>query len=286
MATINDLIKKYPVSAYYLLSFLLSWVGVAIVISLSRMPATPEETTRLFPTALIIMLVGPFVTGLMMTAFVDGKAGVRNLLVRITTWKVNIQWYVTALFFTPILVGSILWVLSQTWPEFIPNIIKSEDKVNLLLSGIGIGLAAGFFEEIGWTGFAIPKLRQKYSVGAAGLIAGGLWGLWHFPVTFWASGDSSGAFSKDLLLPPLTFYAGVLPAYRVIMVWIYDRTESVLIAMLMHASLTTCTISVFLPAENGNLLIRYYFILTVVLWVVVANLRLKPRSVGSKETQP
>ncbi len=285
MTPIVNFGKRHPTITYYVLVFLISWGGVIIAVVADGIPATPEQTTRLFPVALTLMLAGPFLTGLFMTGLLWGKEGYRNLLSKTGKWRLNLKWYAFALLLIPGFVGSILWILSQTWPVYIPAIAASGDKLNLLLSGIGIGLAAGFFEEVGWTGFVIPVLRKNHNIVVTGLIAGLFWGLWHFLVTYWASGDATGHLSRDLFLPPLVFYIGVLPAYRVLMVWMYDRTESLLLAMLMHASLTTCTISILLPPATGNPLIKYYLILSAVLWALVANLPNKGRSPVSKPIQ-
>jgi membrane protease YdiL (CAAX protease family) len=125
-------------------------------------------------------------------------------------------------------------------------------------------------EEPGWTGFAVPRLRCRYRVLTTGLIVGFVWDVWHFLPTYWGSGDSSGALSLALLLPPCFFYVGVLPAYRILMVWVYDRTESLLVAILMHASLTTNTLFVLAPSVKGVSLFFYYLVLAAVLWGIVA----------------
>lgn len=258
---------------YFAIVFAVSWGGVLLVIRSTGMPATPDDIARLFPIALIVMLAGPTTAGLLMTGITSGKAGFKNLLSRFTKLKVGLQWYAFALAAVPMLVGPILWLLSQTWPSvYVPRIVTADNKFNLVISALATGLAAGIFEEIGWTGFATPNLRTKHNIVVTGLVVGLLWGLWHFLVTFWASGDPSGRLSQDLLLPPLVFYVGVLPAYRVLMVWVYDRTASLLISMLMHASLTTCTVFLLLPPATGTPLTKYYLILTVVLWAIIANL--------------
>jgi membrane protease YdiL (CAAX protease family) len=167
---------------------------------------------------------------------------------------------------TPILLG-----LSLTSPVFLPGILTTADKVGLILSGLVVGLIfGGLMEELGWTGFATPELRRHYGVVTTGLIVGILHAVWHFLPTFWGSGDSSGALDLLLFLPPCLFYIGVLPAYRVLMVWVYDRTRSLLVAMLMHASLTASTLFILSPSARGVPLMTYYLILTVAMWVVVA----------------
>jgi hypothetical protein len=164
----------------------------------------------------------------------------------------------------------ILLALSLISSAFLPGVFTTDDRLALLLTGVAVGFfGGGLMEEPGWTGFAVPRLRRRYGVFATGLIVGVVWGVWHFLPTYWGSGDSSGQLSLDLLLPPLFFYAAVLPAYRVLMVWVYERTESLLVAMLMHASLTASTLFVLAPAVEGALLFLYYVVLAAVLWSVV-----------------
>jgi hypothetical protein len=54
------------------------------------------------------------------------------------------------------------------------------------------------------------------------------------------------------------------------MVWVYDRTESLFVATLMHASLTTSTVFVFTPVATGAAFLTYVWVLAAVLWGVVA----------------
>ena len=185
------------------------------------------------PVMYLAMLAGPSVAGLLMTGLVSGRAGFRELLARLLKWRVDGRWYAVALLTAPLLVTAVSLALSLLSTEFLPAILTTDDKARQLLSGLVAGLMVGIFEEIGWTGFAIPRLRLRYGVLSTGLIVGLLWGAWHF-LLFWESGSFFGALALALLLVRLFSW---LPAYRVLMVWVYDRTGSLLVAMLMHASL-------------------------------------------------
>jgi membrane protease YdiL (CAAX protease family) len=104
--------------------------------------------------------------------------------------------------------------------------------------GVVGAIVGGVFEELGWTGFATPTLLRRIRYGGlgTGLIVGVLWGVAHLPLYYWGSGDLSGELSLALLLPAQIL--GWFLPYRVLMVWAYQRTESLLVAMLMHVSLT------------------------------------------------
>src|SRR5215211_7472850 len=267
--TIRAFIKRHSVLSYYALVFAISWGGILLVVGLGPggIPATKEQVGALMPFMLLALFAGPSVAGL-----VYGREGFRHLLTRMTRWRVGARWYALALLTAPLLVTATLLALSLTSPEFLPSMFTSDDKVRLLLFGIGWGLVGGgLLEELGWTGFAVPTLlRQRHGVLATGLFVGVLWGLWHFLITFWASGTSSGALSLAGFLPAVLFYVGSLPAYRVLMVWVYERTgESMFVAMLMHAVFSA---SMLIQQPLGLALVPgliWNLMLAAALWVVI-----------------
>jgi len=264
-------IKSHPVLTYFLLTFVISWGGVYILGAPYGMPPTSEQFEKEWTVVLIPLFLGPSMASILLTGLVYGRAGFRELLSRLFKWRVGASWYAIALLTIPLVIMPILLALSLISPIFLPAIFTTSDKFSLILLGILVGLfEGGLMEELGWTGFVVPKLRLRYSILTTGLIVGVLHAVWHFLPTFWGSGDSSGAFSLLLFLPPCLFYVGVLPAFRVLMVWVYDRTGSLLVAMLMHASLTASTLFILSPSARGIHLMTYYIILTAVMWGVVA----------------
>jgi membrane protease YdiL (CAAX protease family) len=274
MRTIKAFINSHPVATFYALVFAISWGGILLVVGVGPggIPATKEQSVMLFPFVLLALFAGPSVAGIVLTGLVYGRAGFRDLLARMTRWRVGARWYAVALLLAPLLVMATLLVLSLASPEFLPRILTTSDKGSLLLFGIGWGLVGGgLLEELGWTGFAVPTLlRKRYDILSTGLIVGFLWGAWHYLIAFWGSGTSSGALSLAVFLPALVFYVGSLPAYRVLMVWVYDRTgESMLLAMLMHASFSA---SMLILQPLGIALVAglsWNLVLAAALWVVV-----------------
>ena len=119
-----------------------------------------------------------------------------------------------------------------------------------------------------WAGRAspCPELRQRYSVLRTGLLVGLLWGAYHFSIIYW-SGSHPGALGLAILLLQLFAW---LPAYRILMVWVYDRTESLLVAMLMHASLTAGMLILQPLAMAGMTLLVWLLAFAAAWWVVVA----------------
>lgn len=281
MKTIKTFIKRHPVLTFYVGVFVISWGGVLLVIGgFGGIPATKEQFETLLPVAIMALLAGPIVAGILLTGLVYGRAGFRELRSRLFRWRVGVRWYAAALLTAPILMTALIFALSLLFPEFLPGILAADDKASHLLMGLATGLVAGIFEELGWTGFAVPGLRRRHGVLATGLIVGLLWGAWHLLVTVWASGTASGELSLvSYLLDPLLF----LPVYRMLMVWVYDRTGSLLVAMLMHASLSAST-RILQPPLTGVPLLTFDLVLTAALWVVVAAVAVANR--GKLSRQP
>jgi membrane protease YdiL (CAAX protease family) len=129
------------------------------------------------PAMYVAMLAGPSVAGVLMTSLVSGRAGLREVLARLLTWRVGGRWYAVALLTAPFLVMAVSLALSLLSREFLPAVFMTNDKAPLLLSGLAAGVIVGIFEELGWTGFAIPRMRRRHGVLSTGLLVGVLTGL-------------------------------------------------------------------------------------------------------------
>src|SRR5215208_1983264 len=268
MTTIRAFTKKHPLLSFYALAFAIIWGGLIMVVGgPSEIPGSPEKFETRFGLVLLAWLAGPSVAGILMTGLLYGRAGLREFRSRLLRWRVGARWYAVALLTSPLLSVATLFALSLTSSEYLPTILTTSDKGALLLLGIVGTFVGGIFEELGWTGFATPTLlrRMRYGVLTTGLIVGVLWGVAHFPLYYWASADLSG------VLLPAVVAANVLawfPPYRVLMVWVYDRTESLLVAMLMHGS-ATGSLVIFASLAPGWPLFIFTLVFGAVVWIVV-----------------
>lgn len=137
---------------------------------------------------------------------------------------------------------------------------------NFFPIGILFGIPAGFFEEIGWTGYAFPKMVLHQNKIKASIILGLLWGCWHLPVIdFLGSATPHGQYLPAFFLA----FIALLTAMRVIIAWVYSNTGSVLLAQIMHA-ISTGSLVMFgpakiLPAQEA----LWYAVYAVILWITV-----------------
>ena len=273
------LFKRHPLLTYYFVTFLISWGGVVLV-SGGRGGISPKPGDIPFLSLYLISVAGPFLASLLLTGLYHGKTGYRELLSRLFKWRVSARWYAVALF-APLSVFAALFALTLISRVFIPGIfspgnnpialafgLPGDNKITLLLFVLGLSLFNGFVEEVGWTGFATTKLQLNHGIVAAGLNLGIMWGLWHLLSNFIGSAEAAGAVPLPLYLLVMLF--SFLPPFRILMLWVYQHTGSLLIGMLMHTSLNTFWMLSMPPALTGAEYMTWYIVWAAILWALVA----------------
>ena len=278
---LRSVVTRHPVATYFGLTFAISWGGALLAIGGSggMLGTTPSSDPR-FAYALMAMLAGPSVTGILLTALLYGRTGLRELLGRMRRVRVGAWWYAVALLTAPLVMTVTLVAMSLTSPAFLPGIVTSDQKASLVPVSLAVGLAAGLFEELGWTGFAIPTLRRRASVLATGLIVGIWWSAWHLLPNIWASRAAAGELGMFVYLAGIVIgiFIGYLTAFRILMVWVYDHTQSLVLGMLMHASFTASLLVLNPLGIAGAHLQTYSLALAGGLWVIVAAIAIRSGS--------
>jgi membrane protease YdiL (CAAX protease family) len=185
---------------------------------------------------LTLLLVGSFapsIVAVVLTAGADGRAGVRELLGRLLHWRVELRWYVFALAYMALVKLAVAVIYRSTkgeWPHF------GDLNWYAILPAI---VAAGIFggplgEEIGWRGYALPRLTQRFGWGPAGVGLGLVWACWHLPLFFMSGLDSYG----DQFGQSFPTYALQVVALSVAIAWLTGNTAgSLLLAVLMHSAI-------------------------------------------------
>ncbi|MBN2146257.1 MAG: CPBP family intramembrane metalloprotease [Anaerolineales bacterium] len=232
-----NLIKRYPLVAFFTLAFLFSW---AIYIPLVFV--RQGWTTAQIPYSIhYLASSGPALAGVLVTAITAGKAGLSGLWRRITRWQVDWRYAAFAILSPFALFGIaavLVWAFQGTWPD-----LRLLGQVNYL-PYLGWGVlplwlvSFGFGEEIGWRGFALPRLQSTLSVSKATLILGLLWCFWHVPAFFY---HESYLDMGWIMLPGFVF--GVLCG-AVLFTWLYNGTGgSVLMVAIWHTLFDLLTAS-------------------------------------------
>lgn len=253
---IRRVLELHPIAAYFVITFAISWAGALAVAApaLIRGAGISNRTGILmFPA----MLLGPLATGILMSRVTGGREGTQDLFRRIRRWRVGRRWY-AVLVIPPAMVLLILFLLER--------LVSRSFAPNHFWIGIAFGVPAGVCEEIGWMGFAFPKMREKQSALGAAVCLGLLWSMWHWPVI-----NFLGAATPHLQYW-FRFFLGfglAMVAMRVLIAWIYSNTSSVLLAQLMHIS-STGALVVFSPPVSPMREALWYALYGSLLWLIVA----------------
>jgi membrane protease YdiL (CAAX protease family) len=265
MLSIEAAIKRYAVLTYFALVFVISGGGILLIVGPGGFPLNAEQFASFGPLLYAAILAGPCVAGILLTGMVNGRPGLRNLLARVRRWRIGWIWYAVALLPALVMTATAL-LLSLVSSDFRPAILDSNGKPGMLLGALGPALLVGSFEEIGWTGFAVPHLRSRHSILATGLMIGVAWGAWHFPL-FWQRDSFSGALPLVILLTMLFSW---LPPFRVLLVWVHDRTQSLPVVMLMHAAVSFVALTVRPEGLTDMRLLASLLVSPTTMWVLLA----------------
>ncbi len=220
--------RRRPLVSYFLLAYGFSWLGwLPYVLSQSGLGLLPFHPSQLIglPGG-----YGAFLSGLLMTAVMEGKAGVRHLLSRMILWRVGGLWYLFALIGIPaILVLGFLPLPGAVAALGVPSL--QFVPIFLLLLVLEI-FTSGLAEEPGWRGFALPRLQRQRGPLLGTLILGLLWGCWHLPLflTAWAIVGASGLSICEFVLGAVSL--------AIMLTWVFNHTRgSLLVAIVSHASI-------------------------------------------------
>jgi membrane protease YdiL (CAAX protease family) len=253
----KSFIQYHQLLSYFVFAYGITWSGIFILLVSKGFDFTTIHTPEVI-FIFLMMFLGPSMSSLILNAVLDGRSGLSELWMRFARWKVSGGWYAVALLTIPLLLLAILSVLSATVsPTFVPS---------FRIEGIAVGLLAGSLEEIGWTGFATPRLLKQSNVLTAGCLLGLLWSFWHMLADF--SGNIS-AMGTGWILWFTIFWIVPLTAYRILMTWVYSNTQSLLVAQLMHASYTGW-LYVLSPAVSFDRGLLWQTIFATSLWAIVA----------------
>lgn len=265
---IKTFVERHPLVGYFVLAYGITWGSILIFLASRGFQFTSlqlEDASILFVIIFLGMLLGPSTSGLVLTAVLDGRNGLRELWLRIKQWEVGLPWYAVALLTVPVSTLVIFYVLSGfVSPVYAPNF-----RITLGIAG----LLAGCFEELGWSGFATPRLLTKHNPLKAGFFLGVLWAFWHMLADF--TGNISNLSLIQWIAWFVIYWILPLTAYRMLMTWVYSHTQSVFLGQLMHASYTGWLIVLSPNTPNTDLLWEAIF--AVVLWLLVGIVAVSQR---------
>lgn len=204
---------------YFSVAFVLTWLPLAppSLAALGSLPNAPEEYMAAAPLAVF----SPAIAAILAARREGGWTAVRTMLRGLRAWRVSAIWFVLAL-----TLPGLLYAAGRAIYGAMPG---TDGGPWIYLPERPEHFAAILFvplcEEIGWRGFALPRLIVRHGVRRANAYLGLLWALWHIPMFV-----SVGASMTQVLVALVLVAIG-----NTVYTWFFRRTGgSLLIAVLLH----------------------------------------------------
>jgi len=168
-----NFVKKYPAISMFVLSFVIG-TGISFLVI----------NGTLAKSFFFLAASSASITGIILTAIVAGRSGLRDLFGRIMIWRVEGRWWAFALFamLGVVILGKVFNAITGLDPLDFSG--APQGLVMLIPIFLMQVFSAGFGEELGWRGFLLPRIQGRFNALKAGLIVGALHGLWHIPMFF------------------------------------------------------------------------------------------------------
>jgi uncharacterized protein len=218
MLAVANWIRKHQLIAYFAIAYAIMFGVLFSFIGLN--PGRPLQ-----PWSLVwfLSIFSPSFSALIVSWIIGGKTEVKRLLAGFTRWKAGWRWYLAAafLFLGPLVIALVYMALGHPFAGLKPS--------TTLLSMLGTILFTLFSgplaEELGWRGFALPRLQSKHNALVSSLILGVIWTCWHIPLFF-----VSGATQMSI---PFPIYMVLVLTITVYLTWLYNNTKGSLIITVM-----------------------------------------------------
>jgi uncharacterized protein len=213
-------VRRRPTAAFFAGAYAVSWTCWGIAAALGE--------GRAARVVFLLGVFGPAVAAAAVTWAVGGS--LRAWARRIVRWRVAPRYYLYAAGLPALLYAAVNLVLALLGQD-VDLTLAVERAPGYLGTLVFVALLGGGLEEPGWRGFALPRLQQRLNPLRATLVLGLLWGLWHLPVN-----------------GPLAFVVPLTLAF--FYTWLYNRSGSVLLCILLHGSFTAAQDHLVLIAEE------------------------------------
>ncbi len=254
------------VMTYFGLAYAFSWsIGVPLALAAQGViaPILP-------PWCHYLIAYGPLLSAVIVTAATEGQPGLQRLWTRLTRWRVAPHWWLVAV--SPLGIGLVLVLALNLLTDRPIGLAQLGDVHFLPPLGIGALLlwivTFGMGEEVGWRGYALPRLQRTHNALSATIILTCFWAFWHLPQFF---------YLFDPAIAPgwvLGLFAGAL-----VFTWLFNGTGgSVLVLAVAHGCFN------FVSASSAGHGVLAAVISAVVMgWAVIVVLVYRPKHLSSRQ---
>ena len=221
--------KKYIGFLFVILTYIITWSG-EIPLALNKHGYAAIKISKGLQ---MICTMSPGIVAVILTGIFFKKNGLKNLLKAVVKWRVKFKWYIIIILLSVVFCGLSLSIFNWNYKQI--NI--PDPAYNFIFYFLLILPLSALWEEMGWRGFLLPILQQKYAPLKASIIIGFVWGLWHLPI--YLAIDPYGAKTIDYFL---CMFIGCF-ALSIIETWLYNSTKgSLFLCILFHNAINTSAV--------------------------------------------
>jgi len=260
--------KQYPVASFFVIAYAISWIlWIPAVLYIKLvLPAGQDPGGLMF--AMLLGTFSPTIAAIIMTGFLDGKPGVKKLLAKFLVWRVGFRWWLVTFLIAPVAILAAMGIYTLQGGN-----LGQFDLSQWLVVLLGPVFALPFFvgEELGWRGYALPRLQQKYSALWSSVIVGVMWTFWHAPA-YWAP-EGTAISGQPVTLFAVGWYLILTIGISILATFIYNNTKgSVLLAVLFHGMYTGPNIFPLFPDISTTALNQVIKLAVIPIWILVVLL--------------
>ena len=218
-----------------------------------------------------LIIAAPSLAAILVAFLADGWDGVKEIFRRLGRWRANWKWYVFILFSPVVLYFLAIGIhvlLGSSAPQF-PLLRENQHLVLMAFIFFLIPWqSSAFLEEIGFRGYALEKLQNKFGPLVGTLILGTFFGAWLLPEFFQTD-------SVQYAMGGLQFYPWFILTeigWSILMTWVYNHTDksSLIAGYLFHTAFNTWSLVLLTNAIPGEPTPQFDVTLFIVTSVVVA----------------
>jgi len=261
------------VNVFLGLTLALSWFVFWGPLALFKVPTISFVSEVKGPCwAITLFIIGGFAPSLLaifLTWKKEGLAGLRLLGQRIIQFKLGWRWY----------IFTFLIVIAGTSGQITINILLGNTfNGTLFLTQLGsllpLLILGPLSEEIGWRGYALPRLQTRWNALTSSVIVGVIWGLWHLPLFMMV-----GTSQHELKISFISFLIGMM-AHSVFYTWLYNNTKHSLWSAILFHWLYTYAAQVVSSGVTRSPLYNWLECLPYVIMAAIVVLIWKPQTLS------
>jgi uncharacterized protein len=247
---------------FFMLTFAATWICFISAVTIAHGSASSDPRLAVIRGLVFVGTFAPALVALVLTARAGPMSGTKALLLRLFQWREGARWYLFAVGYMAAIRFTVALthrIMTGSWPRF------GDQPLGIIMAAIIISTPFQSGEEIGWRGYALPRLAERFGFARGSIALGLIWAIWHLPLFFLAipGNDEYGQ--------SFPVWALGVTALSVAFAWLYTHSKgSLLLTMLMHSGVNN--IPHFVPSAVSNTNDAFSLHASLTAWLTVGFL--------------